>query len=379
MKIKSLLRSMNHCVAGLSVMAASAGAAAVELDVAGTKVNLYGYLKLDMIYDKDADLGPLLIPSKIALDNDQSPEGFYRTSAEESRLGVSTLTTLEDGSELKTVLEGDFFSGSGTLRLRHAYGEWKGILAGQTWTNFPGFTGIYPTIDFRAPISSSNTRQAQLRYTTGNFSAALEDPDKLGGEVVETATTVAAAAKSSLPDLTLRYSSRGQTSYHAAAVMRQLEVDDGVDSDSAFGWGVSLGIARHVTDTLTLRASVVHGDGVGGYLNLNPAAPAYVNASGDVETISATGGTVSATLKAGPGAVTLGMAMATADWDDAVDDGLTNAESANKEFRSTHLNYIWSPVKKVTFGIEAGYHERKIWSGDSGDALRIQGMAKFAF
>lgn len=41
------------------------------------------------------------------------------------------MTELEDGSELKTVIEGDFF-GTGNLRLRHAYGEWKGILAGQT-------------------------------------------------------------------------------------------------------------------------------------------------------------------------------------------------------------------------------------------------------
>jgi len=379
MKIKLLHRNVQAFFMGLSVMAFSAGAGAVEFDVADTRVKVYGYLKLDMIYDKDDDLGPLLIPSRISLDKDDSPKGYYRVSAEESRLGVSTHTRLEDGSDLKTVFEGDFFSGSDTLRLRHAYGEWKGWLAGQTWTNFPGFTGAYPTVDFRAPISSLNTRQAQLRYTSGKFAVALEDSHKLGGKVVETATTDSAAAKSGSPDLTLRYSSHGELGYHAAAVMRLLEVDDGVDSDSAFGWGVSLALAGNVTDVLTLRVSIVKGDGIGGYLNLNPAAPAFLNSYGKIETISALGGNISATLKAGPGDVTLGMSMATADWDDAVDDGLSGAESANKEYRSTHLNYIWSPVKRVTYGVEAGYHERKIWSGESGRALRMQGMIKYAF
>ena len=100
--------------------------------------------------------------------------------------------------------------------------------------------------------------------------------------------------------------------------------------------------------------------------------------SGQVETIEATGGTLGATLKVGPGAITLGTAIATADWDDAVNDGLAGAQSANEMFRSTHLNYIWSPVKKVTFGAELAFHERELWSGDDGDALRLQGLARYS-
>ncbi len=378
MKSISQSRALVGCTAGLSLMAVSVSAAAVDLNVAGTTASLYGYAELNMIYDKDANLGPLLSPGNIALDSDSSPEGHFQADAYESRLGLSTVTELADGSELKTVIEGDFF-GTGNLRLRHAYGEWKGILAGQTWTNFPGFTGIYRTVDFRAPVGTSNTRQAQLRYTTGNLSVALEESGGLGGQVVEEVGVKAANAKNGLPDFTVRYATRGATSYHASAVMRQLAVDDGSEDDSAFGWGVSFGIAQEVTSALTLRASVVHGDGVGGYLNQNPGAPAYVTAGGDVETIEATGGTLAATLKMGPGAITLGTAIAKADWDDAVEDGLAGATNANEEFRSTHLNYIWSPVKKITFGVEAAYHEREIWSGDSGNALRLQGMAQYAF
>ena len=385
MKRDSQFVTVRGLATGLSLMAVSVSAAAVDLNVNGTQAKLYGFAELNMIYDVDGDLGPLLVPQRIGLNSDGA-EGHFQADANQSRLGLSTVTELEDGSELKTVVEGDFFGGGldgGQLRLRHAYGEWKGILAGQTWTNFPGFTGIYPTVDFRVPVGTSNTRQAQLRYTTGNLSVALEEAGELGGKVVEynaTENSIADAkdAKDSMPDFTVRYASRGATSYHAAAVLRQLSVDSGTEDDSAFGWGVSFGLAQEVTKALTLRASVVHGDGVGGYLNLNPGAPAYV-INGDVETIEATGGTLAATLKMGPGAITLGTAIAKADWDDAVEDGLTGAGKANEEFRSTHLNYIWSPVKKITFGVEAAYHERETWEGDRGNALRLQGMAQYAF
>jgi len=385
MKRNSEFRLVRDFTAGLSLMAVSVSAAALDLNVNGTQAKLYGFAELNVIYDVDADLGPLLVPQRIGLNSDGA-EGHFQADANQSRLGLSTVTELEDGSELKTVIEGDFFGGGpagGELRLRHAYGEWNGILAGQTWTNFPGFTGIYPTVDFRVPVGTSNTRQAQLRYTTGKLSMALEEAGNLGGQVVgynatEGKIVDAKDAKNSMPDFTVRYATRGATSYHAAAVLRQLSVDSGTDDDSAFGWGVSFGLAQEVTNALTLRASVVHGDGVGGYLNLNPGAPAYV-VNGEVETIEATGGTLAATLKVGPGAITLGTAIAKADWDDAVKDGLTGAEGANEEFRSTHLNYIWSPVKKITFGVEAAYHERETWKGESGNALRLQGMAQYAF
>jgi len=357
----------------------SGGAAAIDLNVAGTKASLYGYAELNVIYDVDSDLGPFLMPQRIGLDNANVAEGHFQADAFESRLGVSTVTPMEYGGDLTTVIEGDFFGGGGgQLRLRHAYGQWNGFLAGQTWTNFPGLTGIYPTVDFMVPVGTSNTRQAQLRYTTGNFSAALEDPGNLGGQVVDSANAPAQFAKNSLPDLTVRYSSRGSTGYHASAVLRQLAWDDGTDDDSEFGWGVSLGLSQEITSTLTLRATVVHGDGVGGYLNQNPGAPAYV-VNGEVETVQATGGSLGATLKVGSGAVTLGTAIAKADWDDAVEAGLPGATTASEMFRSTHLNYIWSPVSQVTLGAELAFHERELWDGTDGDALRLQGMARYSF
>jgi hypothetical protein len=64
--------------------------------------------------------------------------------------------------------------------------------------------------------------------------------------------------------------------------------------------------------------------------------------------------------------------------DDAVADGAV-AATANERFEGTYLNYIWSPVRNVTYGIEAGYHSRKQVDGDDGDAVRLQGMVMYNF
>ncbi|MBH8582017.1 hypothetical protein I7V36_18100, partial [Halomonas pacifica] len=138
---------------------------------------------------------------------------------------------------------------------------------------------------------------------------------------------LADATKSQLPDLTLRYQGGiDGVNYGASAVLRHLEYDTTgtTDSgkDSAFGWGLNLEASAQVAEGITLRGSLTHGDGIGGYLEGTPAAPAYRDpASGELETISATGGTLGITAAAGPGNVTLGYGVAQADLDEAVAAG----------------------------------------------------------
>ena len=73
-------------------------------------------------------------------------------------------------------VEGDFRGG--TLRLRHGYGSYKGVLAGQTWSNYNSFVGNTSTLDFDSLPGTAGYqgRTAQLRYTSGPFSFSVEDP-----------------------------------------------------------------------------------------------------------------------------------------------------------------------------------------------------------
>ena len=368
-------------------LAVASSAGAFEVSAKDTTAKVYGYAKLDMIYDVNDDLGPLVTHKNIRLDNQDGPDGHTRLQAFQSRLGVSTLTPTDMG-DIKTVFEGDFYGdGGGVFRLRHAYGEWHGILAGQTWSNFGNFLGTTPTIDFLGQVGQPViSRQSQLRYTTGGLSVALEDPGTLGGASTlppaQGNTPVNASTQKSLPDLTAQFQgSAGMVTYGLSGMARRISVyDAGTDNDeSAFGYGVSLAAKIAVSDMVTLHGSVVYGDGIGGYLYGNPGAPAYYNPqTGNVETIKAMGGTLGGTIAMGPGDLSLAYGIATADWDSARDDGVVT-NSQNETFQSTYINYIWSPVSHVSYGVEAGYHTRKTVGGDEGNAVRIQGMAQYSF
>ncbi|MGM0926457.1 MAG: DcaP family trimeric outer membrane transporter [Pseudomonadota bacterium] len=387
------LKQASIFTASALALAVASASHAVDFEVGDTKASVYGYAKLDIIYDVDADLGNSIshdnpISGKqIALDEDASQDGHFNMHAYQSRIGFKTVTPVS-GSDLVTQIEGDFYgSGGGSFRLRHAYGSWNGILAGQFWTNFYGFVAGTPTIDFTGPPGVGNqARQPQLRYTAGNFSASIEDPDTLGGsETTENnvVQTDSDAAKSELPDVTARYTdTSGPFKYSASAVLRQLEFDAEanpgatVNDDSAFGWGLALEAAMDVTEAVTLRAGVTHGDGIGGYMNVSPqTSPAYVANNGDLETLESTGGTIGASIKAGPGAINASYNVSTVDLDD--EDYYDN--DANDTFETAYLNYIWSPAERISYGIEAAWASREVKDGRDGDATRLQGMVMYSF
>jgi len=360
-------------------LAVAGAAQAYTIEAGDTTANIYGYAKLDLIYDVDAKLGNSIGHGNIYLDGQPGSEGHTTMHAYQSRLGFTT-TTPVGGSDLKTMVEGDFYGGGGgELRLRHAYGEWNGLLAGQTWTNFGGFLGMTPTIDFTGQVGQGNIgRQAQLRYSVDGFSVALEEPTAIGGAVAAGAD---GESKNSLPHLTLRFqNSAGDFNYAASALIREVEYyNTADDSDKgSTGWGLNLEASTAIAEGVTLRGSVTHGDGLGSYMYGSPSGPGYVNANGGVSTIEGTGGTAGISIAAGDGNVNFGYGVATVDLDDALEAGAVN-EGANDKFESVYLNYIWSPVRNVTYGIEAGWHARETVGGSDGDAVRLQGMVQYNF
>lgn len=372
---------------GTATLLMASTASALNLKVNETDVDIYGYAKLDVIYDLDADLYNATSRKNIRMDNEPGVDGHTTLSANQSRLGFTTKTML-GGHELKTNIEGDFYGGGGftggggEFRLRHAYGVWNGLLAGQTWSNFGNVLSLFPTVDFNGPLGQGGGRQAQLRYTTGGFSVSLEDP-KTGSGVINSENT----DQHRIPDVTARYqSSTGPVKFAAAGLARLLEYDaegatvtnPNLTDDSAAAWGVMLEASTKLTDIITLRGSVTHGDGIGGYLYLSPAQASFVDRSGNLETIEATGGGVSVSVAAGTGSFNLGYGIANADLDDAFSEGGV-AGTADERYASTFANYIWSPVTNVTYGLEAGYHSAEQVNGQDGDALRLHAMVMIGF
>lgn len=384
---KKASRTFSAVSLGAVSLLAASTVSAIDFKVNETDVDVYGYAKLDVIYDVDANLNNAIIRSKIRMDGEPGVDGHTTLSANQSRLGVTT-TTMVGGHPLKTNIEGDFYGGGGftggggEFRLRHAYGVWNGILAGQTWSNFGNVLSWFPTVDFNGPLATGGGRQAQVRYTTGNLSFSLEDP-QVGGAALAQGTN-----QYRIPDLTARYqASAGSVNFAIAGLARFLEYDaEGAsvsnsnwDDDSATGWGVTVEANTKLSEAITVRGSLTHGDGIGGYLYLTPATQTgYVDNQGNLETIEATGGGISLSVVAGPGSFNLGYGVVIADLDDAFAEGAVQG-SSDERYSSTFVNYIWSPYDHITYGLEAGHHTAKQVNGEDGDAVRLQAMVMFGF
>lgn len=393
-------------IAGAMLLPSSPQVFALDFDAKGTNISIYGYAKLDVMYDmgdvrsgNSGGLGDSVNFSKIAVDGQPSTSKHSNLSAGESRIGFRTATPTDRG-DLITNIEGDFFFGD--FRLRHAYGSWNGISAGQTWSNFHTFISTTPTLDFTGPAGrDAFLRQAQLRYSYGDFHIALEDPsgamsgdsfdggydgDFQGSSIAGTDVN----RKDSVPDLTLRYEANaGDAKWSTAALVREIAFDSGNDegSDSAIGWGLFIAGSYALSPSTTVRAQITGGDGIGGYMKVNPAPAAY-RVGNKLKTIPAWGGTIGISQEVGPGSLNISYSRVEADWDDAERDGVSLiktdslgrfSDAYDDTHELTHINYLWSPTQNVTYGIELAHAMRKTVDGRDGSVNRVQGSVIYKF
>jgi hypothetical protein len=82
---------------------------------------------------------------------------------------------------MRAFVEGDFAGSSRVFRLRHAYGQWKGLVIGQTWSTFADPEAEPDGIDFEGLNAIALFRQPLVRYTRSfgerfSLAASLENP-----------------------------------------------------------------------------------------------------------------------------------------------------------------------------------------------------------
>ena len=138
---------------------------------------------------------------------------------------------------MRAFIEGDFAGSGNTLRLRHAYGQWRRLIFGQTWSTFSDPEAEPDGIDFEGLNAIVLFRQPQIRWsfplsTRLRMAFALEDPRP----DVTDATPV-----NQVPDFVarLRWEPRRGGHIQLSGLMRQLRaeatVEGGVDQIVATG------------------------------------------------------------------------------------------------------------------------------------------------
>ena len=389
MQINNKLRLAIRATAATAILSVAGQANALTLNVGDdVEASLYGYARLNMSYDLNGERAVSTRAGSFAPSDNEDVEGHFGADVQQSRLGVK----VKHASGVAITLEGDFRgsgNSAGSLRMRHAYGEYNGFMAGRNWSNYTSFVGNTPTLDFDslAGTAGSQDRTEQIRYTTGAMSFSIEDPasQAITGAPTSAAPTVQTTptSRTSAPAFTARFEdSAGSVSYSAAVLGSQVTADNGVIDDSAIGYAAFGALKLKLSDMFSVQGAINYTDGANGYLwrsgDNYAGASAYLDGN-SVETIKGYGGSIGVSMDLGNGSsINLGYGTTKLDLDDAVSSGVVLAGAAETN-QNVLVNYMWTPVKNVMMGVEYGYFNQESQGGTSTDANRLLFAAQYSF
>jgi hypothetical protein len=391
--------------------------------VPGTEISLrlYGFAELNWVHGFKGDSSDIDYASfapYIPLDGSDQARRKNRDylTARTSRLGLEAGTPTRFGV-LQVKLEGDFnneprtggtaqyatykevytqqVTSSYGFRVRQAYGQFGGLLAGMTWSTFMDVDNFPETVDYNGPIGNTFIRQPVLRYTygttdKGNFIVALENSSSyiLDGRAGDNLGFPIANSLSRLPDLVLRWEKGfdwGSASLRA--VTDEIRFDDGTGlHPAARGYGVGASaLLKTWGDDYTVLA-VTYGDGIGRYLNYIEGAayePGAGGSNGKIRVERAIGLVAGYQWKPRADLRVNAVYGMTHEFDNDYTKairalGLNGGRfGVNRTVQAGHLGAIYTPVKSCDLGLEGVWGYRKTLAGEKGQDFRLNLSAKY--
>lgn len=384
-------RKTLHALAAASAMALSAGGVQANgFNIGDTDVTFGGYVKLDAMYTDSSDgqiatgIGrDFYIPSLTPVGG-ADEGGTFDFHARQSRFFFKTTTKLENGKTLGGHIELDFLATAGgderitnsySPRLRQAFITYDGWLFGQTWSTFMDLSALPDTLDFIGNTDAMPfARQAQIRYTSGNFQVAIENPETTvtpfgGGGRITT-------DDNATPDLVFKYGQKTEWgNWSVSALVRQLAYETASFDTTTSAFGLSATAKILLANNNDIRLTATTGSGVGRYIGLNTANGAVLNSNNELDAIDSTAFAVAYRHNwNSQWRSNLVYSMLSVDNDIA----LTGA-GVTKTTSSWTTNLIYQAAKKLMFGVEYKLANREAESGLDGDMHRLQFSAKYDF
>ena len=181
---------------------------------------------------------------------------------------------------LRAYLSGDFAGSNRTYRLRHAFGQWRGWLVGQTWSAFSDPEAEPDGLDFEGLNAISLFRQPGIRWTrpfkdSYELALAIENPspDLTGASGVNQVPDFIARVRFNTNENPSgrRLLFRGGGHVQAALLIRQLRGEPIDQANTTLSTG---GIGVHVSGRLPapwrqqdyLKFATAAGTGIGRYI-----------------------------------------------------------------------------------------------------------------
>ena len=358
-----------------------------------------GFVKMDaMVTDTsdgriaDGSSGRLFyVPSTIPVGGATADGGDAYTDfhAQFSRFWLSADHVTDTGNKFKGYVEMDFFGGGSNalagnetstntyaVTLRQAYVQWNKWLAGQTWSNFQDTAALPDAVDFVGVTDGTTfVRQAQIRYTSGPWSFALENPQTTIQAYAPYAAAAGARSNSGdnvMPDLTGRYVAKGDWGHFSvAALLRQFKAAGNTESGAA----VSLSGKFNLGASDDIRWMANYGSGIGRYMAFGLGSDTMIDASGELHALDGYGGFVAWRHAFSP-KLRGNLMYSAAQFDN---DPALVGWGVTERSQSYHANLIYSPFPKLDIGAEIGWGQRSLEDDREGDLKRFHTHVKYSF
>jgi hypothetical protein len=253
-----------------------------------TTLEISGMVQTDAIVDvkqNNPEFFDVNRPTQLpSYENEFGKDGRYYMSVRQTRFGVSS----EVGGSFKTQFEFDLFgvgedAGQTTIRLQHAWGQWKQIGAGQTDSQFTD-PEVFPNVlDYWGPSGMLFFRNIQVFWRPfederRRFTVALEQPGASGdgGIYANRIELQNVQARFPAPDLTAEFRIGGERGYfRTSGALRRINFDDMLEDDFELsghvtGWGLSFSSGVDVTTRDVVRVQYNYGHGIQNYFNDAP-------------------------------------------------------------------------------------------------------------
>jgi hypothetical protein len=366
-----------------------------------------GYVNLSLVNS----FSPMLIQDRFIVgsippDGESVPGAVEGTSvsADQTRLNLEYREQTRLG-EVRAFIEGDFRgdSDSGTteiFRLRHAFGQFRAILVGKTWSTLMDVDARPEEVDVEGMNGQILLRHSQIRWTPKfgekwELKLALEDP------VTDVSNGTSERSRGDLIASVVRMplGPLGRWNYRVGFVLRDLQATGSIPdpegglmttTDSTTGWGVTTGGRQPVTwwgegDFLLWQLS--YGQGLGHYINdlsTIGGGDAVFDPDGKLHALPVFAGYLSYQhlwpkrfkfMKNWPGILrsnfTIGVVdIGNFDFQDGSDYNRTIRASAN---------LIYNPTTNVQLGMEFLWGERRNKNESKGTASQLQFAARYSF
>jgi len=368
---------------------------------ADTSMKIYGFAEADYIYDSkrvDPSWESAFRPSKIAVpEGEFGSNGQSDVSVKQSRFGVSgSHPTDTSFGDVSFKFEFDLFGvgadeGQTTFRLRHAYGEWGPLLAGQTHSLFMDIDVFPNVIDYWGPAGLVFLRTPQLRYTPyrtehAQFAIAVERPgnDIDPGTIRTVDPDLGANIESDekMPDFTAHYLYNDDWGHaQLAGILRRVGYDtlstpSNAPKGAQVGWGINASGHLNLFKKDKLIGQVVYGNGIASYMNDGGVdLAAQADQSGIRPRAVPLTGVVAYYDRAWNSCLTSAFGYSFTQ----VDNANLQEPSAFRKGQYASMNLLWTPTDDILIGGEMLWGKRTDFNRESGDDIRFQFSVKYSW